>query len=119
MPNHRKNAETVPVALLAKWLFLAAFLVVAGLCYVSFKNQQHHTGRTITQLEGELKALRTQNQDVRARISVLSSRAVLESHLQSGFIQMTPISDHAIVRVGAPVHAADELRPVSHSRVSP
>lgn len=113
MSNHRKHTETVSVALLAKWIVAAAFLVIAGLCYVYFKNQQHLTGRTITTLETELKQLQSSNRDLRARISILSSHAVLENHLQTGFIQMIPIGDDRIVRVSAP--ARDELLPVSNS----
>ncbi len=113
MSNHRKHTETVSVALLAKWIVAAAFLVIAGLCYVYFKNQQHLTGRTINALETELKQLEAANRDLRARASILSSHAVLESHRQSGFIQMIDIADDRIVRVSAP--ARDELRPVSNS----
>lgn len=118
MSNRRKNTETVSVALLAKGIVSAAFVVVAGLSYVYFKNQQHLTGGAITELESQLNKLRSQNQDVRARISVLSSRAVLETHLQSGFIKMIPITNDDIVRL-RPAAGADELRPVSNSRISP
>jgi len=97
--NRRKHANTVPVAGILRWTVVALFVLIAGLGYVYFKNQQHATGNEIKNLERQLADLTTQNDIVRAKISQLSSRSYLQKRLADGFIHMTPITDDRIVRL--------------------
>lgn len=97
--NRRKHVNPVPVAGMAKWSVICAFLMIAGLSYVHFKNQQHATGSEIKALERQLADLTTQNDMVRTRISKLSSRAYLQRRVAEGFVHMTPITDDRIVRI--------------------
>ena len=119
--NRRRHANLVPIAALVRWVVVAFFLCTAGLCYVYFKNQMQTTGTEIRDLEGQLSALRTQDDIARAQIDRLSSHSYLERRLAEGFIQLTPIRDDCIVRVhpttGRAVAVADEpddLQPVSN-----
>jgi hypothetical protein len=99
MANRRKHANSIPVASLAKWVIAAFFLGVAGLSYVYFKNQLHATGTEIKALERQVAELDTSFEIVRGKISMLSSRAMLQRRLNEGFIKMVPISDDRIVRL--------------------
>jgi len=99
MTNRRRHANIVPVAALVRWVLVAFFLCTAGLCYVYFKNQMQTTGTEIRDLEGQLSALRTQDDIARAQIDRLSSHSYLERRLAEGFIQLTPITDDRIVRI--------------------
>ena len=125
--NHRRHANTVPVAALVRWVVVAFFLGTAGLCYVYFKNQMQTTGNEIRALEGQLGALTTQDDTERAQIDRLSSQSYLERRLAEGFIRLTPITDDRIVRVhlagsrapGAPTAATDtDLQPVTNRIVA-
>jgi hypothetical protein len=99
MTNRRRHPNIVPVAALVRWVVAAFFLCTAGLCYVYFKNQMQTTGTEIRDLEGQLSALRTQDDIARAQIDRLSSHSYLERRLAEGFIQLTPITDDRIVRI--------------------
>jgi len=118
--NRKKHANSLPVASLARWIFVAFFLGVTGLGYVYMKNQLHSTGDEIKVLEHKLDDLTTQNNVMHGKISTLSSRATLQRRLNEGFIKMTPVSDDRIVRVNAtPVRiAAGEIRAVSNEVVA-
>jgi hypothetical protein len=122
--NRRKHANIVPVAALVRWVVGAFFLMSAGLGYVYFKNEMHATGDEIRNLEGQLNALMTQDNAVRAQIDRLSSHSYLQKRLAEGFIQLTPIRDDHIVRVHpasgrtAAVDTADELQPVSNRLIA-
>ena len=111
-----------------RWVVVLAFLSVAGLSYVYFKNQMQSTGNEIKNLESQLALLQTQDDVVRAQISKLSSRAYLQRRLAEGFIQMTPITDDRIVRVGGahtaatgrtPTTGGEGLRRVSNRMTTP
>ena len=119
--NHRRHANIVPVAALVRWVVAAFFLCAAGLGYVYFKNEMQATGNDIRTLEGQLNALRTQDDAVRAQIDRLSSHSYLTRRLAEGFIQLTPIRDDCIVRLHpgaartvAAADEPDELQPVSN-----
>jgi len=114
--NRKKHANSLPVASLARWIFLAFFLGITGLGYVYLKNQQASTGDEIKILERKLDEYTTQNNVLHGRISTLSSRTALQRRLNEGFIKMIPVSDDRIVRVNvAPARiAAGEIRAVSN-----
>jgi len=116
MANRKKHANSLPVAPLARWIFVAFFLGMTGLGYVYLKNQQASTGDEIRNLERKLDDLTTQNNVLHGRISTLSSRTTLQRRLNEGFIKMIPVSDDRIVRVNAaPARvAAGEIRAVSN-----
>lgn len=114
MANRRKHTNAMPVAGLAKWMVLAFFVAVAGLCFVYFKNQQHAIGAQIRVLEKELALIATQNEVASSKIALLSSRAMLQRRLDEKFIKMVPIAGSNIVRLnsGDRRYASNELRPV-------
>jgi cell division protein FtsB len=112
--NRRKHANSLPFVPLVRWVIAFVFLLIAGLSYVYFKNQLHATGRQIKELEKELAALTTQNEALRGQISLLSSRTVLQRHLDRGFIKMVPITNDRIVRMNPVKPASAELRMVSN-----
>lgn len=115
MANRRIHTHAIPVGPLAKVVVVAFFLAAAGLSYVYFKNQLCTSGTQIKKLEHELSELETQNELVRGRIALLSSRTVLQRRLNEGFIKMIPISDDRILRFATPSRmAGDELRAVSN-----
>jgi len=114
--NRKKHANALPVASLARWVFLAFFMGIIGLGYVYLKNQLHSTGDEIKTLECKLDDLTTRNNVLHGRISTLSSRTALQRKLNEGFIKMIPVSDDRLVRVTvapAPV-TAGEIRAVSN-----
>ena len=114
--NRKKHTNTLPVASLARWIFVAFFIGVTGLGFVYLKNQLHSTGDEIKTLERKLDDLTTQNNLMHGRISSLSSRTMLQRRLNEGFIKMIPVSDDRIVRVGVQPSrlAAGEIRAVSN-----
>ena len=118
--NRKKHANTLPVATLARWIFVAFFVGVIGLGYVYLKNQLHSTGDEIKNLEHKLDDLATQNNVMHGRISTLSSRTMLQRRLNEGFIKMIPVSDDRIVRVNIqPARiAGGEIRAVSNEVVA-
>lgn len=122
--KNRRHTNLVPVAALVRWVVVAFFLCTAGLCYVYFKNQMQTTGDEIRNLEGQLSALRTQDDTERAQIDRLSSHSYLEWRLAEGFIRLTPITDDRIVRIHlaraktAGTEAGDELQAVSNRIVT-
>ena len=114
--NRKKHANPLPVASLARWIFLAFFAGVIGLSYVYLKNEQARTGDQIKNMERRLNELTTQNEVLHGRVSTLSSRTALQKRLNDGFIKMIPVTDNRIVRVnGNPMRiASGELRAVSN-----
>jgi hypothetical protein len=114
--NRKKHANSLPVATLARWIFVAFFIGVTGLGYVYLKNQLCSTGDEIKNMEHKLEDLITQNNVMHGKISTLSSRTMLQRRLNEGFIRMIPVSDDRIVRVNVqPVRiAGGEIRAVSN-----
>ena len=113
--NRKKHTNTVQIGSLLKWVVAAFFLCIVGLNYVYLSNQMHTRGGEITRLEKELNDLKALNEDENAKIAQLSSRTVLQRHLNEGFIKMIPITDDRIVRISAPAHLSDdEIRAVSN-----
>ena len=118
--NRRRHVNAVPLASIAIWIVVATFACATGLAYVYCKNDLHATGVKIKALEKEYAELMTQNEVVRSKINLRSSRAELQRRLAEGFIKLVPITDDRIVRVGAAAAAeADELRAVANERSAP
>ncbi len=116
--NRRRHANAVPLALIATWILVLGTLGAAGLGYVYLKNQIHVTGAKIKSLENELEKLNTQDEVMRAKIAVLSSRDAMNRRLNEGFIKLVPVSDERLVRVEMPSRkAVSELRAVSNERL--
>ncbi|HEX8311189.1 MAG TPA: hypothetical protein VF614_07735 [Chthoniobacteraceae bacterium] len=115
--NRRRHANAVPLASIATWIVVAAFICAAGLGYVYCKNQLHSTGQKIKGLERELSELVTQNEVVRSKIASLSSRAALQRRVSEGFIKLVPIE--RIVQLNAPGTQSlpSEIRAVSNQRI--
>ena len=118
--NRRRHANAVPLASIATWVIGCVFLAGTGLGYVYLKNQIITTGTKTKALERELAELTTQDEVVRSKIALLSSRSALQRRLNDGFIKLVPITDDRLVRVGAPARKeAGELRAVSNERTTP
>ncbi|MDQ3623305.1 MAG: hypothetical protein M3463_12580 [Verrucomicrobiota bacterium] len=117
--NRRRHVNAVPIASLATWVVVAAFVCATGLGYVHCKNGLHASGRHIKTLERELAELIKENEVVRTNVAKLSSRAVLQRRLSEGFIQLIPITDDRIVRIGPGPKKSGEiaLRPVANERM--
>jgi hypothetical protein len=116
--RRRKNFNPIDAPSLARWIVLAAFAAVTGLSYVYLTVQLHHQGVQKKQLEQELVALRTQNEDARVQIAALTCRTALQRRLQEGYLKMIPITEQSIVRLNSAARAPgeDEVQPVVNQR---
>ena len=105
------------------WLLIGGLVGVAALYYVQLKNNIHASGARVKTLEKELADLVTQDEVVRAKIALLSSRAVLQKRLDEGFIRLAPITDDRLVQLepaGSGVRGGrGELRAVSNREQAP
>lgn len=115
--SRRKNWNTVNAASLARWIVLTAFLAITGLSYVYLTLQLYHLGDRKKALENELATLRTQNNVANVQIAALTSRSALQRRLKEGYLKMTPIAEHNIVRLTIPARSTeDAIQPVVNQR---
>ena len=116
--NRRRHANAVPLASIATWMVVALFFGTTGVYYVYCKNRLHTTGALINKLERERNELRTNNEVMRARINLLSSRAELHRLYISGAIKLVPITPDRIVRLSDHETAPeeDDVRSVANER---
>jgi len=119
--RRRKNFNPIDAPSLARWIVIAVFTAATGLSYVYLTVQLHHQGVVKKQLEQELVAVRTQNEDAKVQIAALTSRTALQRRLQEGQLKMIPITEQSIVRLNFSVRPAreDEMRPVANERGNP
>jgi uncharacterized protein involved in exopolysaccharide biosynthesis len=102
------------------WLLILGLVGIAALYYVQLKNSIHASGARVKVLERELAELVTQDEVIRAKIALLSSRSVLQKRLDEGFIKLMPITDDRLVRMDAGVRGGrGELRAVSNREQAP
>jgi hypothetical protein len=116
--SRRKSRNPVNAASLARWIVLTVFLAVTGLSYVYLTIQLYHLGDRKKALETELAGLRTQNDVASAQIAALTSRSALQRQLKQGYLKMSPIAEHNIVRLTVPIHpdTEDSVRAVANQR---
>ena len=113
--NRRYITNSIKVASIFKVVVSASILAAAGLSYVYLKNQLHKYGEIQRRLEYELTEIRTANEAVRAQITQLSSRSILEKKLAKNSLGLLPIASDQIVRLNQRHDGvADELRVVSN-----
>ena len=113
--NKFRNENRVKAGPFVWWLLVACLAALAALYYVQLKNGIHASGVRVKALERELADLGTQDEVVRAKIAQLSSRSVLQKHLEDGFIALKPIPDDRLVRMDGGVRAGNgEVRAVSN-----
>jgi hypothetical protein len=114
--SRHRNWNRVDAASLARWIVLTAFLALAGLSYVYLTLQLYHLGDRKKALENELASLRTQNDVASVQIVALTSRSALQRRLKEGYLKMTPISEHNIVRLTMPAspNGEDAIQPVAN-----
>jgi len=114
----RKSLNPVNAASLARWIMVAAFLMIAGLMYVYLTLQLHHAGNEKVALEKELTSKRRENDVARGQIEALTSRAAMQQRLKEGYLKMIPIAERNIVRLSAPAHppGEDSVQPVANKR---
>ncbi len=112
--RQRNNFNPIDAPSLVRWIVIAAFLATTGLSYVYLSVQLHHQGVQRSQLEQELEATRTQNDDARVQIAALSSRTALQQRLKEGTLKMIPITEQSIVRLNSSARPAgeNEVQPV-------
>jgi hypothetical protein len=99
--NRRRHANALPFITVLWWITISVFFGIAGLGYVYFKNQLHHSGNEIQKLEGELAALKMQTEVARDSIAKLSSHETLKQKLTSKFFELSPIVEVSILRVNS------------------
>src|ERR1700716_1556485 len=113
----RKTFNSVNAASLVRWIVITAFLAFTGLMYVYLSLQLYHLGDRKKALENELGSLRTQNNVASVQIAALTSRSALQRRLKEGYLKMTPISEHNIVRLTIPARSTDDaIQPVANQR---
>ncbi len=121
--NRRRHANALPLLSLLTWTVVAAFVCVAGLGYVYGKNQLHRAGDETRKLERELQELKTATAVARSKIALLSSTEALKRKLDAHVIDLDPITDAHIVRIGslAPARAGENpgMRAVANERTAP
>jgi len=118
--SRRKNWNEVNAASLARWIVLTAFLALVGLSYVYLTLQLYHLGDRKKALENEVASLRTQNNVASVQIAALTSRSALQRRLKEGYLKMTPIAEHNIVRltISARNPNEDAIQPVANQPAS-
>lgn len=109
----------IEVGSVTRWLVIAFFFMVMGLCYVFLKNHLHTTGGQIEGLKVELAQLTVENDLLQTRINRFSSEKNLQANLDRNFIKMIPIAEDRIVRIHAPEPrpGAGEIRAVSNEEL--
>jgi cell division protein FtsB len=114
--NRKTITHSIRVSSILQVVVSTVILAAAGLSYVYLKNQLHQYGDIQHQLERELTELRADNEVVRAQISSLSSRVVLEKRLAKDSLGLVPIASDQIVRVNERHDGAGEALKVVSSR---
>src|SRR6202049_1461889 len=114
----RRAFNSVNAASLARWIVITAFLALTGLVYVYLTLQLYHLGDRKKALENELTSLRAQNDVASVQIAALTSRSAMQRRLKEGYLKMTPISEHNIVRLTMPARPVGEgaVQPVANKR---
>ena len=113
--NRRNITQSIKVASIFKVVVSTSILATAGLSYVYLKNQLHQYGEIQRRFEYELTEIRTANEGVRAQITQLSSRGIIEKKLAKNSLGLLPIASDQIVRLNQRHDGAgDELRVVSN-----
>ena len=104
----------IEVGSVTRWLVIAFFFLVMGLCYVFLKNHLHTTGGQIESLKVELGQLTIENDLLQTKINKFSSQKNLQASLDHNLIKMIPISEDRIVRIHAARSDAGEIHAVSN-----
>jgi len=119
--SRRKTFNSVNAASLARWIVITGSLALTGLIYVYLSLQLHDLGDRKKALENELTNLRAENEVTSAQIAALTSRSAMQRRLKEGYLKMTPISEHSIVRLNPPSHhlELDAVQPVVNQRTRP
>src|SRR5262245_5692953 len=113
--NSRNIINLFKVACIFKLSVITSILVISGFSYVYLKNHLHQYGEIQRRLEYELTEIRTANEAVRAQITQLSSRGILEKKLAKNSLGLLPIVSDQIVRLNQRHDGVgDELRVVSN-----
>src|ERR1700680_1257009 len=114
----RRAFNSVNAASLARWIVITAFLALTGLVYVYLTLQLYYLGDRKKALENELTSLRAQNDVASVQIAALTSRSAMQRRRKEGYLKMIPISEHNIVRLGAPARSLGEgaVQPVANKR---
>ncbi len=111
--RRRNNFNPIDAPALARWIVIVTFMAATGLSYVYLSVQLHHQGIQRRQLEQELSATRTQNEDAKVQFAALTSRTALQRRLKEGYLKMVPITEQSIVRLNS------SLRPLGEDAVLP
>lgn len=111
--RHRKNFNPIDAPALARWIVIVTFFAATGLSYVYLQVQLHHQGVRRRQLEQEVIATRTQNEDAKVQFAALTSLTALQRRLKEGYLKMVPITEQSIVRLNS------SLRPQGEDAVLP
>jgi len=103
MARNRKHQSTaVRFAPALKVLLCCSFLVAAGVGYVWQKDQLVDLGRRKANLEGRLRLLREQAQQIERKLMALQSPASLESKVREFKLGLSRVESDKIIRLAEP-----------------
>ncbi len=121
--NHRRHGNVVPVASIVTSFVIAAFILAAGMGYVSLKNQLHHGADEIKNLERELEQVAMRITVVKSETQKLSSLDALKRRFDGdksrlgGLVEIPP---DRIVWMDRPLPVAaldvPDIQPTSNSK---
>lgn len=121
--NHRRNGNLVPVASITTSCFIGAFLLAAGMGYVSLKNQLHHGADEIKNLEREIEQVAMRITVVKSETQKLSSLEALKRRYESdngklGGLESIKADRIVWVDRPQPVFGADvpDIQPTSNTK---
>lgn len=94
--NRRRHENVVPVAALVTFALVASFVLVAGIGYVSLKNQLHTGADEIKNLEREIEQVGMRMTVVKSEIQKLTSMDALKRRYEGdkgrlgGLVEIPP-----------------------------
>jgi hypothetical protein len=100
--NRKHQSAAVRFAPAIKVLLLCSFLVAAGVGYVWQKNQLVDLGRHRAVLEGRLRLLREQSQQVEHKVMGLQSPAFLESKVKEFKLGLGRVEPDKVIKLLEP-----------------
>jgi hypothetical protein len=100
--KRRRPTNSIELDILARWI-LGAFLAgIAGLFFVYVKNRQHAVGNEARLVEAALAEVSKENEALKAKITVMTSRGALQRRLDEKSLKLEQIRDTAIARIAIP-----------------
>ena len=94
MSNRYKSAkQSLPLTAWIIGFCVAACVVGFGVKFLMVKYQVFHGGKTVKEMEVRLSRLITSNEDLQAKVDMLTARPELKKKHAAGIIKLREISD--------------------------